>query len=157
MRPSIASSGAFAGEELPLAFIADSMLSYKLNYADGLLGHWPPSELAAFLLDWWPRKVIADRATEQAAPAAVLSFLGFLEGRDSLSGGSLEELSDVLAELAEPFLDACEDVASWGIGKSLLARDGLEPGRTHTAARQPRADQRRRRKAARAARKRNRR
>jgi hypothetical protein len=147
----------FPDVELPLAFVADSMLSYKLNYADGLLGHWPASELAAFLLDWWPRKVIADRATEQAAPAAILSFLGFLEARDSLSGGSLGELSDALEELSEPFLDACEDVAGWGIGKSLFARGGLERDATHGAARQPRADRRARRKAARAARKRNRR
>jgi hypothetical protein len=133
------------------------MLSYKLNYADGLLGHWPPSELAAFLLDWWPRKVIADRETEEAAPAAILSFLGFLAARGSLSGGSLGELSGVLEELGEPFLDACEDVAGWGIGKSLLAGGGLERGRTPAAGRQPRADRRTRRKAARAARKRNRR
>jgi hypothetical protein len=143
--------------ELPLVFVADSMLTYKLNYADGLLGHWPPSELAAFLLDWWPRKVIADRATEQAAPAAILAFLGFLDARDSLSGGPLGELSDVLAELGEPFLDACEDVAGWGIGKSVLAGGGLELGATQGVGRQPRADRRTRRKAARAARKRNRR
>ena len=147
----------FPDVELPLAFVADSMLTYKLNYADGLLGHWPPPELAAFLLDWWPRKVIADRETEQAAPVAILSFLGFLAARDSLSGGSLGELSDALEELEEPFLDACEDVAGWGIGRPLLAGGALGRGGPRAAGRQPRADRRTRRKAARAARKRNRR
>jgi hypothetical protein len=133
------------------------MLSYKLNYADGLLGHWPPSEVEELLLDWWPRKVIADRETQQAAPVAVLSFLGFLDARDSLSGGSLDELADTLDTLSEPFLDACEDVARWRVPKSLPASGEFAHG-GGTAAPRPasQADRRKRRKAARVARKRNR-
>lgn len=132
--------------DLPLAFVAETMLSYKVGYSDGLLGDWPPAELAVFLLDWWPRKVIADPATVHATPAAVLPFLGFLDSRDSLSGASLAELADTLDELGEPFLDACEDVAGWEI------EHRAPPDR-----RRPHADHRKRRKAARAARKRNRR
>jgi hypothetical protein len=107
------------------------------------------------LLDWWPRKVIADRETEQAAPVAILSFLGFLDARDSLSGGSLDELADTLDTLSEPFLDACEDVTCWGVAKSLLTSGEFAHG-GGTAGRgpAPQADRRKRRKAAR---KRNRR
>lgn len=148
----------FRDVDLPLGFVADSMLSYKVNYADGLLGHWPASELEVLLLDWWPRKVIADRETEQAAPVAILSFLGFLDARDSLSGGSLDELADTLDTLSEPFLDACEDVTRWGVAKSLLASgEFAHGGRTAGRGPAPQADRRKRRKAARVARKRNRR
>lgn len=137
--------------DLPLAFVADSMLSYKVNYSDGRLGDWPPAELAVFLLDWWPRKVIADPETVHATPAAALPFLGFLDSRDSLSGGSLAELAQALDELGEPFLDACED--AWDIEKSLLVSEHRTPaGRSA-----PHAERRKRRKAARAARRRNRR
>jgi hypothetical protein len=132
--------------DVPLAFVAETMLRYKVGYSDGLLGDWPPAELAVFLLDWWPRKVIADPATVHATPAAVLPFLGFLDSRDSLSGASLAELADTLDELGEPFLDACEDVAGWEI------EHRAPPDRRRTY-----ADRRKRRKAARAARKRNRR
>ena len=148
----------FRDVDLPLGFVADSMLSYKVNHADGLLGHWPASELEEFLLDWWSRKVIADRETERAAPAAILSFLGFLDARDSLSGGSLGELADTLDTLSEPFLDACEDVTRWSVGKSLLASGEPAHG-DRPAARGPAslADRRKRRRATRTARKRNRR
>ena len=54
----------------------------------------------------------------------MLSFLGFLEQRDSLSGGSLGELSDALEELGELFLDACEHVAGCGIQRAPLTSTG---------------------------------
>jgi hypothetical protein len=148
----------FHDVDLPLGFVADSMLSYKVNYADGLLGHWPASELEVFLLEWWPGKVIAGRETERAAPAAILAFLCFLDARDSLSGGSLDELADTLDALSVPFLEECEDVTRWGVAKSLLDSGEFEDG-GRPAARGPasQVDRRKRRKAARVARKRNRR
>lgn len=160
-------------------FVANAMLSYKANYSDGQLGDWPVDELSEFMLEWWPRKVSADEGTELTAPASISRFLGFLDARDSLSGSNPKRLAEAITELLEPFLDACEDPASWGPAKTMVRgaasrgvdvqdRQALEAYLTEmhprSANRQAapaqtrsRGDRRAQRKAAKSARRRNRR
>lgn len=159
-------------------FVAQTMLDYKANYGEGLLGDWTVRDLDDFMLGWWPRKVTADPETETNAPIAVLRFLRFLDERESLSGNSPEQLADTVSDLLEPFIDACMDRSSWGPGKSILMKAAetgvdihdraaleaylsqLAPRLPTAAARPNRSEQdtrRARRKSARNARRRNRR
>jgi hypothetical protein len=84
--------------------VGGAMIEYR-GRADGRLTHWTVPDLRAFLLEWFPRKVLADRAILRDVPAAMLAFLEFLADRGLLEGDPPEALALAAAELAEPFLE----------------------------------------------------
>ena len=158
-------------------FVAHTMLSWKLEYADGELTRWDSADLREFLLDWFPRKVTCDEATIGLAPVATVEFLRFLDAGDLLeSPVGLATLTAASRRLAPAFERACRDPHAWGPTKRLaleMLDDGVDVNDEASvaawieaynegaaaAAPQRSPDQRRRdhRKAARKARKRNRR
>jgi hypothetical protein len=176
--PFLADSGRNVDPDADL-FVANTMLDYKAGYSDGLLGDWTLAELMDFMLEFWPRKVAADEDTEIGAPVSIVRFLAFLDDRGSLSGSSRKRLIRAAGDLVEPFLDACYDETNWGPAKSLVKnaevsgidihdqaalRDYLttigparNPTRDHRAGVEKQDQRRARRKAAKSARRRNRR
>jgi hypothetical protein len=176
--PFLADSGRNVAADTDL-FVANTMLDYKASYSDGLLGDWTLAELMDFMLEFWPRKVTADEDTEIGAPVSIVRFLAFLDDRGSLSGSSRKRLIRAVGDLVEPFLDACDDQTNWGPAKSLVKnaevsgidihdqaalRDYLttigpatSPARDHRPGADNQQQRRARRKAAKNARRRNRR
>ena len=101
-------------------FVASAMLEWKGGYGDGRLGRWTGEDLAEFLLDYFPRKVSVHGETVEDVVDCVISVLGFLDQRESLSGEPLEVLEEACDELRAEFLTAQADPASWGLAKSMF-------------------------------------
>ncbi len=111
-------------------FIASTMLEWKGGYGDGRLGRWTAEELAEFLLDYVPRKVSVHAETVEDVVDCVVSFLRFLDQRESLSGEPVEVLEEACNELREEFLAAQRDPGSWGLAKSMFMQmyaEGVNP------------------------------
>lgn len=162
-------------------FVAHTMLDWKLDHADGELLRWDIGDLREYLLDWFPRKVTCDAETIPLAPAAVAEFLRFLDAADLLEAPvPLRSLTAAVERLAPAFERASRDPANWGHAKRLALEmleggvDMTDPEAAHEwieaytarlaeerhgvpARRAPQARRGQQRKAARRARKRNRR
>ncbi len=111
-------------------FVASTMLEWKGGYGDGHLGRWTRVDLAEFLLDYFPRKVSVHAETVADVVDCVISFLRFLDRRESLSGEPLDVLEEGCDELREEFLAAEADPGSWGLAKSMFMRmyaEGVDP------------------------------
>ena len=160
-------------------YVAYCMLGWKLVCADGDLGRWTLGDLRELLLEWFPRKLTADDQTIEIAADAVTRFLRFLAHEDLLDAPvPLTSLEATVERLRPRFERACSDPRRWGPAKALtaeMAADGVDlhderavdtwiegynarPLESRTAAPVRRdADKRAKRKAARQARRRNRR
>ncbi|HET6551415.1 MAG TPA: hypothetical protein VFG79_23305 [Solirubrobacter sp.] len=159
-------------------FVAHTMLEWKLDYGDGELLQWGLADLREFMLEWFPRKVTCEPETPSVVPAAVVAFLGFLEVAELLEVPvPITSLTAAVKRLTPRFVDACGDPRRWGPAKALAYQmrdegvdltdpdamgDWLEaynsrPFEEREPARRAPAQKRGRRKAARQARKRNRR
>jgi hypothetical protein len=119
-------------------YVAGSMLHWKHGYRDGRLGQWTRADLEEYLLDHFPRKLSADHDLIACTPDCVAAFLSFLDQRELLTGDPLAELESACGELRGRFERAARDRGS-------------------TPRRGGGADRRSKRKATRAARRRNRR
>ncbi len=100
-------------------FVASTMLEWKVDYDDGQLEHWTRSDLVAFLLDYFPRKVTMASESLEAVPECALGFLTFLSTRGALAGGSLGDLGDTLSTLRGDFLRRARDSRNYGLAKSM--------------------------------------
>ena len=112
-------------------FVASTMLQWKGGYHDGRLGHWTRADLAEYLLDYFPRKVSVDDDTLDAVPECARAFLGFLDGRGSLTGEPLDQLEHALDELRDEFHHRARDRSHWGLAKSMVMQmrdEGVDPG-----------------------------
>lgn len=159
-------------------FIVYSMLEWKAIYSGGgRLGHWTRSDIHEYLLDHYPRKVSADRRLVEATPTCVRDFVYFMSDRGTFGGEDLDALADAADEVFDDFVAANRDRRNWGLAKSALhggaaAMDGADrpaigmaggpsptgPARAPARSGQPSASARRKKgKAARSARRRNRR
>ena len=111
-------------------FVAHTMLDWKLDYADGELVRWGLGDLREYLLDWFPRKVTCEEETIAVAPAAVSEFLRFLDAAELLDAPvPLASLTAAVKRLAPGFREACGDPRNWGPAKTMTARmaeDGVD-------------------------------
>jgi hypothetical protein len=111
-------------------FVASSMLQWKGGYDDGHLGRWTRSDVAEYLLDYFPRKVSVEPDTLAAVPDCVSAFLAFLDARGSLSGEPLEQLEEACESLRDEFQQCTRDSAHWGLAKSMVMQmqaEGIDP------------------------------
>jgi len=101
-------------------FIVHSMLEWKAIYGDGRLGHWTRDDIGRYLLDHFPRKVSADRQLRRDTPTCVRDFVYFMSDRGTLAGDELDVLADAGDELFDEFLAANKDRRNWGLAKRVL-------------------------------------
>ena len=97
-------------------------LDWKWAYADGELGTWRPDDVTGFLLDWCPRKLSVSQSDCVTIPAALGSFMEFLDDQSLLANGSapLRRLTGTVAEVADEFVAAMGDPSKFGMAKSLF-------------------------------------
>ncbi|HZL49268.1 MAG TPA: hypothetical protein VFC30_09685 [Solirubrobacteraceae bacterium] len=159
-------------------FVVYSMLEWKAIYGDGRLGHWTVGDIHEYLLEHFPRKVSADHGLLEDTPTCVRDFVYFMSDRGTLAGDDSGVLADAAEEVFDEFLAANRDRRNWGLAKQMLRGGaaivnedddryvhlatfppmGVEPPRaTASAGGRGAAARRDKRKASRAARKRNRR
>jgi hypothetical protein len=159
-------------------FIVYSLLEWKAIYGDGRLGHWTLPDIHEYLLEHFPRKISADLQLLRDTPACVRDFVYFMSDRGTLAGEDEYMLADVAEDVVDEFLAANRDRRNWNLAKrtlfggaSILERGdddnaqtvavplaGVGPVRvTRAGATRSGAERRDKRKAARVARRRNRR
>lgn len=164
-------------------FVVYSMLEWKAIYSDGRLANWTRADVHEYMLDHFPRKVSADRQLLLDTPTCVRDFFYFMSDRGTLAGEDSDALADAADEVFDDFLAANRDRRRWGLAKSALlgrvpvvdldqdvaaaaaagassraSAEGAGTGRPGAGTGRPGAGARRqKRKAARAARRRNRR
>jgi hypothetical protein len=117
--------------------IVRSMLEWKAIYRDGRLGHWTREDIRAYLLHYFPHTVSFDSHLLGDAPTCAKDLVYFMSDRGTLAGDSVRVLVEAIEEVHDEPL--------------------VVPGRGARASGQGRAPRRTKRKAARAARKHNRR
>lgn len=98
-------------------FIAYSMFEWKAIYADGRLDHWTVPDVHEYMLDYFPRKVSADRRLLGETPACVRDVMYFLRDRGSLRGEDPDVLGDAADSLFERFVERNRDRRNWGLAK----------------------------------------
>ena len=110
---------------------AGAALDWKWGYGGGNLGCWEPEELAEFLLEWCPRKLSIPQEECGGLPAAVQTLLRFLDASNLLDAGCVpvQELEEVIDQLAPGYIKAMGDPSQFGMAKSLFAAataDGVD-------------------------------
>lgn len=159
-------------------FIVYSLLEWKAIYGDGRLGHWTLPDIHEYLLEHFPRKISADLQLLRDTPTCVRDFVYFMSDRGTLAGENERVLADAAEDMFDEFLAANRDRRNWGLAKRTLFGgaslfDEGDEDRAHAAAILPvdmgprrvaragdvrsAAERRDKRKAARAARRHNRR
>jgi hypothetical protein len=159
-------------------FVVYSMLEWKAIYGDGRLDHWTVDDIHVYLLEHFPRKVSATRQLLRDTPTCVRDFVYFMSDRGTLAGEDSRVLAEAAEEVFDEFLAANSDRRNWGLAKQMLGGGdaivgddgdrhvrvatslpgGVEPPYvTARSGGQGAAVRRGKRKAARAARRRNRR
>lgn len=103
-------------------FTAGALLEFKGRHGDGRIGHWTVGDVREFLLDWFPRTVVADEDVRRDVPDCAAVFFRFMAARGSLSGDGLWELEAACARLRGPFLSSCRDRRRWDPAKVRLSR-----------------------------------
>jgi len=101
-------------------FIVYSMLEWKAIYGDGRLGHWTRDDIREYLLDHFPRKISADRQLLLDTPTCVRDLVYFMSDRGTLAGDELHVLADAGDELFDEFLAANRDRRKWGLAKRMV-------------------------------------
>jgi hypothetical protein len=124
-------------------FAAGALLEFKGRHGDGRLHNWTVGDVREFLLDWFPRTVLADEDLERDVPECAAVFFRFMTARGTLTGDSLSELEGECARLRGEFLSSCQDSRRWDPAKVRLSR--ILPGPQDHPPRQPSPDGPRRR------------
>ncbi len=136
--------------------IVRSMLNWKAR-RDGRLSHWRHRDIRAFLHDHFPREVSTDRQLMLDATSGATDLAYFMSDRGSLNGDDVHVLvtaaDDVFKELTGGVSSYREEPVIVSPRAAELLAMGASLAQVSTSAPQRRA----KRKAARAARKRNRR
>jgi hypothetical protein len=113
-------------------FVVEEVLDHRWAFGDGILCRWQPEDLAAVLLDWFPRKVTM-RADEWAEVVPSLAaFVDFLFEEDLADRRCADRplLHEALEKLARPFAEAMADRTRYGLAKFWTTRmldEGVHP------------------------------
>ncbi len=89
--------------------IVRSMLEWKAIHRDGRLGHWTRKDIHAYLLEYFPRRVSADRRLLLEAPTCAKDLVYFLSDRGTLAGDDPDVLREATEEVLDGFLPLSRD------------------------------------------------
>lgn len=101
-------------------FIVYSLLEWKAIYGDGRLGHWTLPHMREYLLEHFPRKISADLQMLRDTPACVRDFVYFMSDRGTLAGEDERVLADAAKDMFDEFLAVNGDRRNWGLAKRTL-------------------------------------
>lgn len=85
-------------------FIGGAMLEFKGRFGSGSIYHWGKSDLAEFLLEWFPRKVALRTEDLSEVPALVKAFLHYLKEQQPVFANPDEDLGNYINSLVPAFL-----------------------------------------------------
>ena len=86
------------------ASIVESLLWYGTDYGSGDPLRWSPAAVEILMLDWFPRKVMADGEYLRRMPAVLRAFVGFAHGEAKLSAALTAPTLEAIDTLAPEYL-----------------------------------------------------
>ena len=104
-----------------VAFVASLAIDYACDYPTGGPLRWSPVGVELFMVDWLPRKVLADRATFEAVPAALEAWVRYAGRRRGIPGWAIEETVASIGEWTSELLDRIDDPARGGTRPAVTA------------------------------------
>lgn len=112
-------------------FATGLMGDFRAFYLDAELWDWEPSELDEFLLDWVPRNVSLDDEEIATFPESVADAFRFLGATGRLDAAEADELGERARSLRTELAEAMADPVLGGPARALLdamRADGVEVG-----------------------------
>ena len=100
-------------------------IDHAVGYTIGPVRRVSPVLVELFCADWFPRKVIADKAMLAVAPAAIEAWLRFAARTTGLDDRWLDEALLALDEFGPELRRSVDDPGSWGLAKGLLGGAGI--------------------------------
>lgn len=111
---------AWAGRE-EVEEIAHHLVWFGADYNVGGPLRWSPTVAEVFLVDWFPRKVVAEPEVAVLVPEVTAAWVRFA-GRDrGLRPGLVAETVTAISEFAPGFSERFDDPRVWGPAKSFVA------------------------------------
>ncbi len=86
------------------AYIASLAIDFCADYVDGRPLRWSPSLVEIFMLGWLPNKVLADRETFEAVPAALAAWIRFAGRKREVPEWAIEETIAAVEEFKAEML-----------------------------------------------------
>jgi hypothetical protein len=110
---------------LPDDTVTRSVADSCIDYGDGYIGAgvlaWSPDEVALFLTDYLPRKVLLDSEQRAAVPSVTKAWVQFALARAGVEQRWIDPVAEVVDQLAEQFFEEYDDDATWGPSKQIVA------------------------------------
>ncbi len=100
--------------------VLGALHDYKLDHLDGRLEGLRPWQLSAFLLDFVPRNVEADRDMVEQAPDVLTAYLAWLGANGDEPARVMARVCAHVAGLCEAFVRKALDPASFSLGKAFV-------------------------------------
>lgn len=80
------------------AFAASLAIDFCADYLDGRPLRWSPVVVELFMTDWLPRKLLADRSTFEAVPAALDAWVRYAGRTRAIPDWAIRRSSEAIAE-----------------------------------------------------------
>lgn len=105
------------------------LLDWKVGYGDGRLDAWAPSDAEEFLLEWYPRKVVAPPDMWDLVPPSVAAYVDFLAHEGLLArGSSAAAVRRHVATITPRFRSAMSQPGNHGMAKSMFGNGSGDVG-----------------------------
>ena len=109
------------GEDSPARVVAEAIVAYRCDYADGDPLRWSTIVAELFMLDWVPRKTnLPDEALE-LLPDAVRAWVRYAGRRKGLAHRHVEETLAAVDRFEKEFTEAIHDPSRFGPAKQLVS------------------------------------
>ena len=101
---------------------ADHIIDYGCDRDFGRPLRMSPAKVAAFLLDWLPRKVLLLSAEQHAMPHVLAAWVRWAGRRQGLAAEMIAETLDAVFDSMGTFAQVYRDPTAFGLDASLVAR-----------------------------------
>jgi hypothetical protein len=91
------------------AHVVSLAIDYCSDYVDGRPLRWSPVTVELFMADWLPRKLLADRSTFEAVPAALASWVRFAGRRRGIPDWAIAETTEAITRWTGEMLARADD------------------------------------------------
>lgn len=103
-------------------FVVEQLVRFRCDHGDHRPLRWSPVLVETFLLDWWPRKVVADAAVHEVVPDVLTDWVRFATAATGLRQRHVDDILDAIETRAGA------DPAARGIDLGALLDDGAFDG-----------------------------
>ena len=94
------------------AFVVTVAIDFCADYVDGRPLRWSPALVPLFMVDWMPRKVLADRPTFEAVPTALEAWVRYAGRARAIPAWGIDATIEAIHEWTAEMLDQLDAVRS---------------------------------------------